>query len=232
MPKTKRFRFENIWIREQECLNLVKNSWESTEGEDIMSRIQFCCLKLEEWGGTMKQEFQVKLADCRKKLKGLRSRRDKQGAQMYNAVRWEYLNLLEKQEIYWKQRSKQFWLREGDRNTRFFHRYASKRRRGNNIQRIKNNEGEWKDTTEEIQEVITDYFANLFTCSAECGSLSHREKVEKITAEENELLIAEVTAEEVKSAAFSMHPDKSPGPDGLNPAFFQVFWNVVGGEMW
>lgn len=25
---------------------------------------------------------------------------------------------------------------------------------------------------------------------------------------------------------FSMHPDKSPGPDGLNPAFFQSFWSI------
>lgn len=40
-------------------------------------------------------------------------------------------------------------------------------------------------------------------------------------------MIAEVTLEEVKAAVFSMHPDKSPGPDGLNPAFFQSFWNVV-----
>lgn len=25
-----------------------------------------------------------------------------------------------------------------------------------------------------------------------------------------------------------MHPDKSPGPGGLNPAFYQKFWSTVG----
>ena len=28
-----------------------------------------------------------------------------------------------------------------------------------------------------------------------------------------------------------MHPDKSPGPDGMNPAFFQRFWSVVGEDV-
>ncbi|XP_074323065.1 uncharacterized protein LOC141660009 [Apium graveolens] len=53
-PKAKRFRFENTWIREQDCWNVIKSSWETTAGKDIMHRIQFCCLKLEEWGGEIK----------------------------------------------------------------------------------------------------------------------------------------------------------------------------------
>lgn len=41
----------------------------------------------------------------------------------------------------------------------------------------------------------------------------------------------EVTHEEVKNALFSMHPEKSPGIDGLNPGFFQAFWNVFGADV-
>ena len=32
----------------------------------------------------------------------------------------------------------------------------------------------------------------------------------------------------MKVALFDMHPDKSPGPDGMNSVFYQRFWNTVG----
>ncbi|KAL8113022.1 hypothetical protein AgCh_020369 [Apium graveolens] len=53
------------------------------------------------------------------------------------------------------------------------------------------------------------------------GKLADRESVNQIIEGENAELIAEVTYDEVKDAVFSMHPEKSPGQDGLNPAFFR-----------
>ncbi|XP_043694514.1 uncharacterized protein LOC122645253 [Telopea speciosissima] len=37
--------------------------------------------------------------------------------------------------------------------------------------------------------------------------------------------------EEVKLSLFSMQPLKSPGPDGLPPAFFQNYWDLVGTDI-
>ena len=52
-----------------------------------------------------------------------------------------------------------------------------------------------------------------------------------INEELNQNLEASITVKEVKEAAFSMHQDKSPGPDDLNPAFYQTFWDVVGPDV-
>lgn len=100
MPKSKRFRFENVWINEQDCFNLMKQSWEHTEGRVLMEKISYCSMKLEEWGGGQSQEFNLKILDCRQKLKKFRARRDEAGIRFYNAIRWEFMNLLEKKEIY------------------------------------------------------------------------------------------------------------------------------------
>lgn len=137
-PQGHRFRFENVWLREKECLNVVRNGWDRAVGMDIMSKIRLCAEKLQQWGGGLSKEYNVKMQQCRLKLKKFRSRRDYQGIQQYNATRWEYLCLLDKQEVYWKQRSKQLWLQEGDKNTRFFHRYASNRKKKNKLDKIMN----------------------------------------------------------------------------------------------
>lgn len=111
VPRMNRFKFENIWLKESECINLVKNAGTSTAGQDIMDKIQVCCLKLEEWCGGKVQEYRERIKKCRYRLRQLRSRRDNHDIRDYNEVRWEYLNLLERRECYWKQRAKQHWLK-------------------------------------------------------------------------------------------------------------------------
>uniref|UniRef100_A0A803P703 Uncharacterized protein n=1 Tax=Cannabis sativa TaxID=3483 RepID=A0A803P703_CANSA len=49
-----------------------------------------------------------------------------------------------------------------------------------------------------------------------------------VTAEQNDSLLCPITAEEVKQAIFQMHPDKAPGPNGMNPDFYQKHWDTVG----
>lgn len=107
-PKTHRFRFENMWLKEKDCLNIIHMCWSSMAGHSIMEKIQFCCLKLEEWGGGTVKEFRTKIKEYKWRLKRMRSRRDEMGVREYNETREAYLKLLERHEIYWGQRAKQF----------------------------------------------------------------------------------------------------------------------------
>ncbi|XP_074360757.1 uncharacterized protein LOC141701008 [Apium graveolens] len=52
-----------------------------------------------------------------------------------------------------------------------------------------------------------------------------------ITEEQNLELLMPVEDEEVKRALFSMHPEKSPGPDGMSPCFYQKYWNTLGKDL-
>ena len=84
-----------------------------------MEKITRCCTKLKEWGGGLVHEIKVKMGYYRKEMHRYRSRRDMFGIQKYDTARWQFMKLLEKQEIFWRQGAKQFWLRDEEKNTRF-----------------------------------------------------------------------------------------------------------------
>jgi hypothetical protein len=50
--------------------------------------------------------------------------------------------LLEDNEIYWKQHALGVWLKEGDKNTKFLHAFASQRRRNNKIKILHDHAGQ------------------------------------------------------------------------------------------
>lgn len=53
---------------------------------------------------------------------------DDEGIKAYFEERARLSELLLHEEVYWKQRAKMFWIKEGDTNSRFFHAHALKRR--------------------------------------------------------------------------------------------------------
>ena len=111
-------------------------------------------------------------------------------------------------------------MKHGDRNTKFFHSKATQRRKKNHISGIQNAYGQWVEELEEVVEVATDYFNNLFSV----GKADQMEECLntvpiKVTDNMQEVLLGEFTAEEVKVALFQMGPTKALGPDGMNALF-------------
>ncbi|KAL5775024.1 hypothetical protein ACOSP7_012581 [Xanthoceras sorbifolium] len=65
----------------------------------------------------------------------------------------------DRMEQFWRQRSRAMWLKEGDRNTRFFHSKATQRRRRNRIVGLMGDDGRWRDKIEEIERVVVDFYS-------------------------------------------------------------------------
>lgn len=227
MPRSKRFRFENMWIQEKECRSIIQECWGEGDNDGILRKMANYSARLEEWGGGMTRDLNNRISNYRRDMQRLKSRRDTCGVRMYNEARWNYLRLLEKQEIFWRQRANQFWLKDGDKNTRFFHKVATVRKDHNRIKRLKNDAGEWQDTDESIQNTIIKYFENIFTSTNVDEQMPDGVMFKRITDNQKESLLHSVSEEETKAAVFAMYPEKSPGMDGLNPCFFQAYWHIV-----
>ncbi|KAL8476664.1 hypothetical protein ACS0TY_029089 [Phlomoides rotata] len=101
----------------------------------------------------------------------------------------------------WYQRSRALWLKDGDRNTPFFHLKATQRRERNTIHRIKMEKWEWMTENEGIVAVLREYYSELFTSIAHCNMHLVLEAVEpKVTREMNEFLTQPYTSGEIKRA--------------------------------
>lgn len=61
----------------------------------------------------------------------------------------------------WRQKSRATWLKEGDRNPRFFHRMASMKNNINSITTLKVN-GRHISNESQIRQIIEDYYKNMY----------------------------------------------------------------------
>lgn len=111
------------------------------------------------------------------------------------------------------------------------HASASVRKKANQINFLMTDEGVRVDKNEDMGELVRDYFQNVFGDPGEGRSSANVDNPRKLSYEQNKMLIREVSFEEFTVAVHQMHPDKASRPVGLNPAFFQNIWKILGKEL-
>ncbi|MCI33946.1 CNGC5-like protein, partial [Trifolium medium] len=104
--------------------------------------------------------------------------------------------------------------------------------RAKKIEKLVNEENIEVNTQPEICEVAKNYFDQLFRANNTNHDPVLSLITPRVTQEDNDRLVAPITREELKHALFQMHPDKAPGPDGFNPAFYQHFWELYGNDIY
>lgn len=124
------------------------------------------------------------------------------------------------------------WLKEGDRNTKFFHTRANQRQKKNHISRLLNDDGCWVNKKEKLVSLVKNYYVNLFRSEgSQMSEMVLNSIPRKVTEEMNRELTKSFTKDEVRRALQQMHPTKALGPDSMTHFFFQKFWNIVGHDL-
>ena len=162
------FKFEESWLLSSEY-EMVVHEAQGRVGEEgrrlvaVQEKIKLCGVKLLAWGSSSIDLNTRAIKDLQKKLYFLNE------VEPTEATKAEQLELsknmdelLQKQEIFWAQRSRINWLKHGDKNTKFFHAKATQRRNKNHIRGIQNADGQWVENLEEVAGVASAYFDNLF----------------------------------------------------------------------
>ncbi|XP_010676027.1 uncharacterized protein LOC104891937 [Beta vulgaris subsp. vulgaris] len=237
------FKFEKMWCSRRDYDTLVKKTWCTHFIGSHMFRLTQKCKLLKEkskiWNQSQFGNIFRQLRKVDEKLQSLQllliteplnhlllSKQDTFLQKRSNLLSFSY--------EYWKQKCKVDYLLLGDTNSSFYHAHASIRRNRNAIKELSKADNDTISNPDIISQELTRAFMERFTsdsrtCFNSANDFSLLEAI--ISVDDNTYLTSLVTCDEIKSATFSLAPDKSPGPDGFPPFFFQKYWTLVGNSV-
>ncbi|VFQ81500.1 unnamed protein product [Cuscuta campestris] len=224
-PYAHRFRFENAWRSDPTLRPLLLDCWEVSHAASLEEKLNFCSTRLHVWGMEWKDQFASEINIMRTIQRRTRGRRDHQSRIQFQRAKKRLFELYALKEAFWRQQAKQFWLTQGDRNTKFFHAQASERQRLNRIDRLTDSNGQLRTWSNGLEDTIKEYFEELYHAQGNPGHIIQSLIPSLVSREDNAMLRQPYSYEEVRQAVFSMHPDKSPGGDGFNPG--KMAWKFL-----
>lgn len=194
-----------------------------TSVQEVTEGLMRCKQHLQTWSRNTFRNHKRLIATKLNQLKILQESNVGDDNRKINNLKREVDSLLKDEDMKWKQRAKQQWLKDGDRNTSFFHKCASQRRRNNSIKEITDENGRSANTPEEVGQVFQSFFQHLFT-SSELESIEACIQHLKTPIIEimNAYLTKEIERAGVEKTIFSMKGLGSLGLDGFPTIFCQT----------
>lgn len=114
------FKFEECWSTHQECQEIIKTNrvWKNEGGSfvPLHQNLKVCAKVLGKWGKNMSRDLTNKIKMNKQALKEAYDYFPEVDFNKIHAIEFELDKLLEEEEIYWRQRSQENWLRWGDQN--------------------------------------------------------------------------------------------------------------------
>ena len=170
------FRFELMWLKLRGFRELLKGWWQNLKFHDSFSYILAAKLKalkgiLKSWNIEVFGKVEVKKKEALRRVSfwdDLEKQRELvlEEREERLKAKEEFKSWAVLEEISWRHKSRDFWLKEGDRNTGYFHKMANAHRRRNCLRKISIN-GKLLEQEAEIKVGLIDAFKNLISAPSE-----------------------------------------------------------------
>jgi hypothetical protein len=235
----KPFRVINGWLDHPEFLPFVEKSWKSFDVRGKKAYVlkeKFRLLKesLRKWN---KEVFGILDLNIENTVKELNDIEGLLGGDEVDVeltrregLKKEFWSQLHFKESLLKQKSRMRWVKEGDSNSRFFHESIKSRRRRNQLVALKDGD-HWVQGVEEVKGFVKNYFENNFKERWESRPNLNGIHFQSLEEEDNILLTAPFSLEEVREAIWCSDGNKCPGPDGFNFNILKVCWEIIKGDV-
>ncbi|KAI5334697.1 hypothetical protein L3X38_024830 [Prunus dulcis] len=139
---------------------------------------------------------------------------------------------IQEEEMYWKLKSRVQWLKERDKNTKFFHTKTIAHRRQNLMKGLEDSNRQWRDDAEDMKRIASEYLSKNFTTDRPTQIEEVTQCVtRKVQPQQNASLIKPVSTTEIVDAFKALHQTKSPGPNGFTGSFYHHHWEIIGTDV-
>ncbi|WMV21816.1 hypothetical protein MTR67_015201 [Solanum verrucosum] len=165
------FKFETLWLEVEGFKEKVREWWESFNvngrpGYILAEKLKMLKAKLKEWSKTNKGNWKQRKEDILSQISSwetIQEQRPLTDDEMIQKTHlgMEFEEVAKQEEIAWKQRSRIQWLKQGDKNTKFFHRIATTHKRFNSMEQLEV-EGEITKDQIRIKEAAQEFYKNLY----------------------------------------------------------------------
>ena len=223
------FKFENMWLKVEGFVDRVKHWWDgySFAGSPsfiLAQKLKVLKANLKKWNMEEFSDLAFKKNNLLTELMDLDAREELVGLSdedqiCHLQIKGDIEQLASLEEIPWRQKSRALYVKEGDNNTRFFHRLANSHRNASQTKRIEV-DGVLYEDEPDVRSQLVFFYQGLFK-ETEVGRPT-MDGLDFACIEEGERssLEKEFTKEEVTQVLREMEGDKAPSPDGFTMAFF------------
>nr|XP_016443887.1 PREDICTED: uncharacterized protein LOC107769198 [Nicotiana tabacum] len=191
------FKFENMWLQEVGFLDKIKEWWQnySIEGTpDFVLSQKLRCLKkdITDWNRETYGKLETRKSKALDELMAIEQASENRlttqaEKEKILSLKMELLQIAKAEEVSWRQKSRCLWLKEGDRNTKYFQRVANSCRRNNHIKKLMVGD-EIIEDKDQIKSKILDFYQNLYTENEQWRLTATFEDLTCISLEEKEWL--------------------------------------------
>lgn len=165
--RKKKVKMEEFWTEMEGSRKAFKEAWTATNNIsniNFTSRIQEGLVEMSRWNRNRLQGSIIGAIDRKEReIQALELCPNQMNADSISKAERELETLLREEESYWKIRTREDWLKSGDKNTKWFHQRASFRKKKNEIKGILDERNRWTENEEEIGQIATTFFKKLLT---------------------------------------------------------------------
>ncbi|CAN1122462.1 hypothetical protein LINPERHAP2_LOCUS1356 [Linum perenne] len=158
------FRFNAAWLGHADFPSFLDLSWK--RGRDVCVSLQEFEENCKMWNKEVFGHIFKRKRYLEGRLRWLENRNQHSWSEEHandEAAVWEEPErTLWQENVLWLQKSKLHWLRDGDRNTKFFHISTMKRSHANAIKGLKRGDRTWCFAEQELQALAINHFQGLF----------------------------------------------------------------------